>query len=109
MTGDGECQLELIVESMNAMLGSGLSLALERERSGAEPPPDGRRSEGYDGASAVLTLAAGSHPSRRASRRLRLTPGHRPLLLTLSSCLAECAMDLGLGASVCRIRTTETP
>lgn len=109
MTGDGECQLEPIVESINAMLGAGLSLVLERERSEAGPSPDGRRAEGDDGASAVLTLVAGSHPTRQASRRLRLTPGHRPLLLTLSSCLAECAMDLGLGASVCRTRTTETP
>jgi hypothetical protein len=78
--------LETIVASARAVVRSGLRVEILMEPGGP----------------ALVTLAAGPEPARRASRRMRLTSGRRSLLLSLSTCLAECAMDLGLGASAWR-------
>lgn len=60
-------------------------------------------------ASAVFALEERGGSRRKATRRLRLTSGRRMRRLVLCDCLAECAMELGLGASVCRRGTGESP
>ncbi len=115
MRGAVDGGLETIAESAGAVLRSGLSVAVvseSREHDGRLGPAEpcggtvphacGERGPGRGCASVLVTLAEGSDPERRASRRMRLSSGRRSLLLSLSTCLAECAMDLGLGASVCR-------
>jgi hypothetical protein len=75
------------IACLNAMLASGVTFTVEEER------PE-----------AVLELKGERGLKRSVSRRLRLAAGRRRMRLALSSCLAECAMDLGLGAAVCRRR-----
>jgi hypothetical protein len=78
---------------LNGMLAPGLSFSVEMNE-----------------ASAVFALEERSGSRRKATRRrLRLTPGRRTRQLVLCDCLAECAMELGLGASVCRRGTGESP
>jgi hypothetical protein len=105
---DEEDGLQLIVQSINSILRSGLAVTVMREPGGAGASGGPGRRSG-DAPSAVVTLVAGHGLAQRASQRLWLTSGRRSLLLALSACLAECAMDLGLGASVCSARRTETP
>jgi len=93
--------LEMIERSAVAVLRPGLSVAVSGDRAGI-----GAGEESGPPATATVTLTAGPGIGKRASRRLRLTPGRRSVLLSLSRCLAECAMDLGLGASVCRPGTS---
>lgn len=109
-----EAELELLseVELLNGMLGDGLSLVVEP--GSIRRAVTGRRGLGRGVVPAVrrpgivvLVLTDECGARRQVSRRLRLAPGRRPLLLALSACLAECAMDLGLGASVCRQRFGE--
>ncbi len=91
VAGGWDRELLSDVALLNGILGDGLSFAVERER-----------------ATAILVLADQCGSCRQASRRLRLTPGRRPRWLALSACLAECAMDLGLGVSICRREVRES-
>jgi len=91
MSCDSGSELSAHVERLNGLLGSGLSLAVVV----------GRRRHVRE---IVLAIVDERGNRREAARRLRLASGSRSLLLALSECLAECAMDLGLGASVCRGR-----
>lgn len=93
------------IEVLNELLAAGLSLSVVKEPGSEDPSAQGRGPAGnpvHPRARVVLVQSTGRGPRREASRRLRLTSGRRPLLLALSKSLAECAMDLGLGASVCR-------
>jgi hypothetical protein len=95
------------VAYLNGLLVSGVSLSLVAEPGlvdGAAIEFDWTAVPTGQGASARVVLVATDRQGgrREASRRLRLTPGRRPWLLALSAGLAECAMDLGLGTSVCR-------
>jgi len=88
MSCDSVSDLAAHVERLNGLLRSGLSLAVVV----------GRRRRVRE---IVLALVDERGNRREAARRLRLAPGSRSLQLALSECFAECAMDLGLGASVC--------
>ncbi|MBD3348728.1 MAG: hypothetical protein GF400_05990 [Candidatus Eisenbacteria bacterium] len=111
MTSDFRAVPVADIQVLNRLLASGLSLSVVTEPGRGEapaeiPPPE---TEPRRARARVVLVQSDERGSRReASRRLLLTCGRRRLLLGLSECLAECAMDLGLGASVCRPRV-ESP
>ncbi|MFH1502561.1 MAG: hypothetical protein ABIG03_05905 [Candidatus Eisenbacteria bacterium] len=99
-TGAGSDEGLLVdVARLNGILREGLSFAVKRGSAAAEERT----------ATAVLELADAGGTPRRVFRRVRLARERRPRRLALSGCLAECAMELGLGASVCRRGTGESP
>lgn len=93
------------LERLNALLGKGISFELLPAAGGVEAAGRGRVSEEgllcSSPASGVLTLGRAGREVA-AARPLPLPRGRRERLLALASCLAECAMDLGLGAAVYR-------
>jgi len=92
------------VERINRHLGGGLRLTLVWEilagRGSRAAQEVQFSNNAYHFARLILTATDERGLPRQASRRLRLTPGRRSRLVLLSAGLAECAMDLGLGASV---------
>ena len=94
------------IARLNEMLRAGLSFELV----GLESLPTsagarGARDEAVVRASGVLAQAVRGAARRVASHPVALAARRRDRLLALSSCLAECAMDLGLGVGVCRGRS----
>ncbi len=95
------------VAQLNALLGVGISFELtsfgvaiegavgQQRRGGASP-------SALRVASGVLILGEGGTVRRVASRPVALSRRRRDRFLALASCLAECAMDLGLGIGVYR-------
>lgn len=92
------------IARLNGMLSAGLSFRLAAVDHVAylEPPPPGGPSFRAAPlvASGVLVHGRRDGALRVASRPVMLAPKRRDRLLALASCLAECAMDLGLGTGV---------
>lgn len=93
------------VARLNGLLGVGISFELisvdvvvgdatGEQRRGRASPAAPRVASG------ILILGEGGTVRRVASRPVALSRRRRDRFLALASCLAECAMDLGLGIGV---------
>lgn len=95
------------VAQLNGLLGVGISFRLVSGDgdAGGMGPGGHRGGASWNGssiASGVLTLGEKGNARRAASRPVALSRRRRDRLLALASCLAECAMDLGIGIGVYR-------
>lgn len=89
------------------MLHAGLSFWLAPAAKGQPPEPWAGFERGEPPgasleASGVLVQGCAGGVLRTASRAVTLAAARRDRLLALASCLAECAMDLGLGTGIYR-------
>ena len=95
------------IAQLNGLLGVGISFELTsfdvavgamggQQRRGCASPTAPRVASG------VLILGEGDTVRRIASRPVALSRRRRDRFLALASCLAECAMDLGLGIGIYR-------
>jgi hypothetical protein len=94
------------IARLNGVLADHLRFAIQAG-SAAATDRDPREARGMrpgreDVASGVLTMTLPDGATRTVTRPLVATGRRRYLLLSLSTCLAECAMALGLGAGVYR-------
>jgi hypothetical protein len=76
------------VERLNRVIAAGLRFRI-------------RRDHGRTGAVGVLIAKRADGTETIACRELDVTGSGRSRLLAVASCLAECAMELGLGARAC--------
>jgi hypothetical protein len=95
------------VRRLNAVLGLGLSFRLRRVSISTERRSKGpRERRGGTVAPArvagVLTVATPFSTRESAPFPVRTGGRRRELLLALACCLAECAMDLGMGTAIYR-------
>jgi len=91
---------------LNSFLRSGLTFSIERgPRSGELPGRrEGERRGSGEPVRGVLTVAMAGGAERAAASIVVAGRSRRGRLLAIASCLADCAMALGLGAGVYEAR-----